>query len=76
MVPRKDSIINPAILPAFRFQPLRESPSQHPDKQHPSRFVLRGIRKGLRIRMGRYPAEIAEGAEVYWEGGKGTYIGA
>jgi hypothetical protein len=29
--------------------------------------------------MGRYPAEIAEGAEgaeVYWEGGKGTYIGA
>ncbi len=37
---------------------------------------LEGIRKGLRIRMGRYPAEIAEGAEVYWEGGKGTYIGA
>ena len=34
------------------------------------------VRKGLRIRMGRYPAEIAEGAEVYWEGGKGTYIGA
>ena len=31
-------------------------------------------RKGLR--MGRTPAEIAEGAEVYWEGGKGTYIGA
>jgi hypothetical protein len=26
--------------------------------------------------MGRYPAEIAEGAEVYGEGGKGTYIGA
>ncbi|MGI6300744.1 MAG: hypothetical protein ACOX52_06780 [Verrucomicrobiota bacterium] len=29
--------------------------------------------------MGRYPAEIAEiaeGAEVYWEGGEGTYIGA
>ncbi len=26
--------------------------------------------------MGRYPAEIAEGAEVYWEGGKRTYIGA
>ena len=32
--------------------------------------------------MGRSPAEIAEiaegaeGAEVYWEGGKGTYIGA
>jgi hypothetical protein len=26
--------------------------------------------------MGRYPAEIAEGAEVYWEGRKGTYIGA
>ena len=34
---------------------------------------LEGIRKGLRIRMGRYPAEIAE---VYWEGGKGTSIGA
>jgi len=31
---------------------------------------------GHRIRMGRTPAEIAEGAEVYWEGGKGTYIGA
>jgi hypothetical protein len=26
--------------------------------------------------MGRYPAEIAEGAEVNWEGRKGTYIGA
>ena len=26
--------------------------------------------------MGRYPAEIAEDAEGYWEGGKGTYIGA
>jgi hypothetical protein len=26
--------------------------------------------------MGRYPAEIAEIAEVYWEGGKGTHIGA
>jgi len=26
--------------------------------------------------MGRYPAEIAEGAEVYWERGKRTYIGA
>jgi hypothetical protein len=26
--------------------------------------------------MGRYPAEIAENAEVYWEGGKGTYIGS
>jgi hypothetical protein len=29
--------------------------------------------------MGRSPAEIAEiaeGAEVYWEGGKGTCIGA
>ena len=26
--------------------------------------------------MGRYPAEIAEDAEVYWEGEKGTYIGA
>ena len=25
--------------------------------------------------MGRYPAEIAEGAEVYWEGGC-SYIGA
>ncbi len=25
--------------------------------------------------MGRTPAEIAEGAGVYWEGGKGTYIG-
>ncbi len=37
---------------------------------------LEAIRKGLRIRMGRTPAEIAEGAEVYWEGGKGTYIGA
>ena len=37
---------------------------------------LEAVRKGLRIRMGRYPAEIAEGAEVYWEGGKGTYIGA
>ncbi|MGI6303184.1 MAG: hypothetical protein ACOX52_19285 [Verrucomicrobiota bacterium] len=46
---------------------------------------LEVIRKGLRIRMGRYPAEIAEiaeiaegaeGAEVYWEVGKGTYIGA
>ena len=34
------------------------------------------VGKGLRIRMGRTPAEIAEGAEVYWEGGKGTYIGA
>ena len=28
--------------------------------------------KGLRVRIGRTPAEIAEGAEVYWEG----YIGA
>ena len=37
---------------------------------------LEVVRKGLWIRMGRYPAEIAEGAEVYWEGGKGTYIGA
>ena len=40
---------------------------------------LEAVRKGLRIRMGRYPAEGAEGAEgaeVYWEGGKGTYIGA
>jgi hypothetical protein len=35
------------------------------------RRKLWGIRKGLRIRMGRYPAEIAEGAEVYWEGGTG-----
>ncbi len=25
-------------------------------------------KRGFRIRMGRYPAEIAEGAEVYWEG--------
>ena len=32
---------------------------------------LEPVRKGLRIRMGRYPAEIAEGAEVYWEGEKG-----
>ena len=32
---------------------------------------LEAVRKGLRIRMGRYPAEIAEGAEVYWEGEKG-----
>jgi hypothetical protein len=37
---------------------------------------LEVIRKGLRIRMGRIRAEIAEGAEVCWEGGKGTYIGA
>jgi hypothetical protein len=40
---------------------------------------LEVVRKGLRIRMGRDPAEIAEiaeGAEVYWEGGKGTHIGA
>ena len=28
------------------------------------------------FRMGRYPAEIAEGAEGDWEGGKGTSIGA
>ncbi|MGI6303782.1 MAG: hypothetical protein ACOX52_22425 [Verrucomicrobiota bacterium] len=34
------------------------------------------LREALRMGMGRYPAEIAEGAEVYWEGGKGTYIGA
>jgi hypothetical protein len=40
------------------------------------RYLLEAVRKGLRIRMGRYPAEIAEGAEVYWEVGKGTYIGA
>jgi len=32
---------------------------------------LEAVRKGLRIRMGRYPAEIAEGAEVYREGEKG-----
>ena len=37
---------------------------------------VEAIRKGLRIRMGMSPAEIAEGAEVYWEGGEGTYIGA
>ncbi|MGI6302647.1 MAG: hypothetical protein ACOX52_16540 [Verrucomicrobiota bacterium] len=34
------------------------------------------VRKVFRIRMGRDPAEIAEGAEVYWEGGNGIYIGA
>ncbi len=32
--------------------------------------------KGLQGRKVRTPAEIAEGAEVYWEGGKGTYDGA
>jgi hypothetical protein len=37
---------------------------------------LKAVRKGFRIRMGRTPAEIAEDAEVHWEGGKGTYIGA
>ena len=51
-----------------------------PDLASPLTFSddlwLEVVRKGLRIRMGRYPAEIAEGAEVYWEGGKGTYIGA
>jgi hypothetical protein len=35
------------------------------------RISQEAIRKGLGIRMGRYPAEIAEGAEVYWEGEKG-----
>jgi hypothetical protein len=40
------------------------------------RLYLQVVRKGLRIRMGRTPAEIAEGAEVYREGGKGPYIGA
>ncbi len=46
-----------------------------PDLASPLTFSddlrLEVVRKGLRIRMGRYPAEIAEGAEVYWEGGKG-----
>ena len=41
-----------------------------------SKTPPRPLREAFRIRMGRYPAEIAEGAEVYWEGGKGTYIGA
>ena len=34
-------------------------------------LLLEAVRKGLQIRMGRYPAEIAEGAEVYWKGEKG-----
>ncbi len=46
-----------------------------PDLASPLTFSddlrLEVVRKGLRIRMGRYPAEIAEGAEVYWEGEKG-----
>jgi len=29
------------------------------------------LREAFRVRMGRDPAEIAEGAEVYWEGEKG-----
>ncbi len=33
------------------------------------------VRKVFGSGWGRYPAEIAEGAEVYWEGGKGL-IGA
>ncbi len=41
---------------------------------HPDRLVENVTAPsagGFPIRMGRYPAEIAEGAEVYWEGGKG-----
>ena len=38
---------------------------------HPDRLVENAtapLREALRFRMGRTPAEIAEGAEVYWEG--------
>ncbi|MGI6303261.1 MAG: hypothetical protein ACOX52_19675 [Verrucomicrobiota bacterium] len=35
---------------------------------------LEAVRKGLRIRMGRTPAEIAEGAEGYWEGGRSCIV--
>ena len=41
-----------------------------------SKTPLRPLREAFRVRMGRYPAEIAEGAEGDWEGGKGTSIGA
>ena len=36
---------------------------------------LEVVRKAFRIRKGRFPAEIAEGAEVYWEGANGANIG-
>jgi hypothetical protein len=44
----------------------------------PENLSLAVVQKGLRIRMGRYPAEIAKGAEGrgVLGGGKETSIGA
>ena len=43
-------------------------------EREPVRKPHRPTTKGRRCRMGRTPAEIAEGAEWYWEGGdKDTY---
>jgi hypothetical protein len=44
-------------------------PDSHPPPIARSKTPPRPLRETLRIRRGRYPAEIAEGAEDNWEGG-------
>jgi hypothetical protein len=62
--------------------PYRYSPHHRVRERVPLRCVrvrfwaeLEVVRKAFRIRKGRFPAEIAEGAEVYWEGANGANIG-
>ncbi len=67
--PRKQTTPSqPSSLPVF---PVYLSPSSPlPSLPIRPRRPFVEFQWGFRIRMGRYPAEIAEGAEVYWEGEK------
>ncbi|MGI6302302.1 MAG: hypothetical protein ACOX52_14805 [Verrucomicrobiota bacterium] len=64
---------NPSYSYSYSYSPHHRVRGRVPLRCVRVRFwaELEAVRKGLRIRMGRGPAEIAEGAEVYWEGGKG-----
>ena len=58
----------------FSQNPPQKRMNQGFDPTHPHAQVKtppRPLREAFRIRMGRSPAEIAEGAEVYLGGGKG-----
>ncbi|MGI6302300.1 MAG: hypothetical protein ACOX52_14795 [Verrucomicrobiota bacterium] len=61
---------NPSYPYSYSYSPHHRVRGRVPLRCVRVRFwaELEAVRKGLRIRMGRDPAEIAEGAEVYWEG--------
>ena len=71
MQPKTENV-KPKTRPLFEGKMSGESPpKKYPQSAFPDSLYLEAVRKGLRIRMGRYPAEIAEGAEVYGRGEKG-----